>query len=262
MQKALIEAEGDFAIAERKLKEWGLAGVAKRSGRATNEGRIFLHEDKGNISLVEIACETDFVCKNEDFIKGGNKIARLSMEKNYDQSVEELENIVKDMASVIKENITLKQVVLEKANNNEILHSYVHGEGKLAVIVKFSSDKPEVFKIAEVADFIHDIALHVAAFRPMYLKQNDIDPAWLEEQKSIFAKQIESDEKMAGKPAKVIEGILAGKVKKLMTEVCLLDQAFVKDEKQSVSTMLSLLSGKVNAKLEIKDMIYAKVGEN
>lgn len=261
-KKALIEAEGDFAIAERKLKEWGLAGVAKRSGRATNEGRIFLHEDKGNISLVEIACETDFVCKNEDFIKGGNKIARLSMEKNYDQSVEELENIVKDMASVIKENITLKQVVLEKANNNEILHSYVHGEGKLAVIVKFSSDKPEVFKIAEVADFIHDIALHVAAFRPMYLKQNDIDPAWLEEQKSIFAKQIESDEKMAGKPAKVIEGILAGKVKKLMTEVCLLDQAFVKDEKQSVSTMLSLLSGKVNAKLEIKDMIYAKVGEN
>jgi len=261
-KKALIEAEGDFAIAERKLKEWGLAGVAKRSGRATNEGRIFLHEDNGNISLVEIACETDFVCKNEDFINGGNKIARLSMEKNYGQPVEELENIVKDMASVIKENITLKQVVLEKANSNEILHSYVHGEGKLAVIVKFSSDKPEVFKIAEVADFIHDIALHVAAFRPMYLKQNDIDPVWLEEQKSIFAKQIESDEKMAGKPAKVIEGILAGKVKKLMTEVCLLDQAFVKDEKQSVSSMLSQMSGKVNAKLEIKDMVYAKVGEN
>lgn len=261
-KKALVEANGDFSVAERKLKEWGLAGVAKRSGRATNEGRIFLHETKDSISLIEIACETDFVCKNVDFIAGGDKMARISIEKGYNKPVAELESIVTEMASVIKENITLKQVILEKATSNEILHSYVHGEGKLAVIVKFSSDKPEVFNNKEVSDFIHDIALHIAAFRPMYLNQSSIDPSWIEEQKSIFAKQLEGDEKLAGKPEKVLEGILAGKIKKLMTEVCLLDQGFVKDEKQSVSSMLSQIAKSVNAKLEIVDMVYVKVGEN
>jgi len=261
-KKALVEAEGDFAAAERKLKEWGLAGVAKRSGRATNEGRVFLYEAKGLISLVEIACETDFVCRNDDFIAGGERMARLCVEKGYDKPVEELEAIVKDLASVIKENITLKRVVLVKASATEMAHSYVHGEGKLAVVVKFSADKAEAFAKPEVATFIHDVALHVAAFRPMFLRQENIEAAWVQEQKEIFAKQVEGDEKMAGKPEKVIEGILAGKLKKLMSEVCLLDQGFVKDEKQSVQAVMAQVGKGAGAALDIVDMVYVKVGDN
>jgi elongation factor Ts len=261
-KKALVEAEGDFAAAERKLKEWGLAGVAKRSGRATNEGRVFLSEKDGTIALVEIACETDFVCRNDDFIKGGNDMAAMCLAKGYSAPNAELENIVKDMASVIKENITLKRVALVKAAAGEYLHSYTHGEGKLAVVVKVKADKPEAFAKPDVAAFVHDLALHVAAFRPEFVDQSRIGTDWVKEQEDIFKKQVEGDEKMSGKPAKVIEGILAGKLKKLMSEICLLDQGFVKDEKQTVKAVMAAVGKAAGAELSIVDYSYIKVGDN
>lgn len=261
-KKALLEAEGDFALAERKLKEWGLAGVAKRSGRATNEGRVFLAEGQGAIAIVEIACETDFVCRNEDFIKTGQKMAKIALEKGYAAPVAELEDIVKNLASVIKENITLKSVSLVKASAGEYLHAYVHGEGKLGVVVKVSSDKPDAFKNADVTGFVHELALHVAAFRPMFVEQSRISADWVKEQQDIFKKQVEGDEKIAGKPAKVIEGILAGKLKKLMSEICLHDQGFVKDEKQTVKAVLASVGKAAGATLAIVDFTYVKVGDN
>ncbi|HPE87911.1 MAG TPA: translation elongation factor Ts [Spirochaetia bacterium] len=261
-KKALVEAEGDLALAERKLKEWGLAGVAKRAGRATNEGRVFIAESADAIAVVEIACETDFVCRNDDFIAGGDRMAKLALEKGYGSTNDELEAIVKDMASVIKENITLKSVTLVKAGAAEYVHSYVHGEGKLAVVVKMKSDKAEAFKNAEVAGFVHDLALHVAAFRPMFVDQSRIGADWIKEQQEIFQKQVEGDEKMAGKPAKVIEGILAGKLKKLMSEICLVDQGFVKDEKQTVAAVMASVAKAAGAQLSIVDYAYVKVGDN
>lgn len=261
-KKALVEAEGDFSLAERKLKEWGLAGVAKRSGRATNEGRVFLAEGSGSIAMVEIACETDFVCRNDDFIKGGEKMAKLSLQKSYAKPVAELEDIVKDLASVIKENITLKSVSLVQAAAGEYLHAYVHGEGKLGVVVKISSDKADALKNPLVTGFVHELALHVAAFRPMFVEQSRISADWIKEQEEIFKKQVEGDEKMSGKPAKVIEGILAGKLKKLMSEICLLDQGFVKDEKQAVKAVIASIGKSVGATLSIVDFVYVKVGEN
>lgn len=261
-KKALVEAEGDFDLAERKLKEWGLAGVAKRSGRATNEGRVFFAVSDAAIALVEVACETDFVCRNDDFIAGGRKMATLSLEKGYSGPAPELEDIVKDLASVIKENITLKRVKLVKAGQGEYLHSYEHGEGKLGVVVKVKSDKPEAFKTPAVIEFVHDLALHVAAFRPMFVDQSRIGQDWVKEQEEIFKKQVEGDEKMAGKPAKVVEGILAGKLKKLMSEICLVDQGFVKDEKQPVKAVLAAVGKAAGATLSIVDYEYMKVGEN
>jgi len=261
-KKALVEAEGDFALAERKLKEWGLAGVAKRSGRATNEGRVFIAESAGKIAIVEIACETDFVCRNDDFIKGGNGMAAMCLSKGYNAPNAELENIVKDMASIIKENITLKRVALAQSGADEYVHSYVHGEGKLAVVIKMKSSKPEAFVKPEVAAFVHDLALHVAAFSPMFVDQSRISADWVKEQEEIFKKQVEGDEKMAGKPAKVIEGILAGKLKKLMSEICLVDQGFVKDEKQTVKAFMASVGKAAGAELSVVDYSYVKVGDN
>ncbi len=261
-KKALVEAEGEFALAERKLKEWGLAGVAKRSGRATNEGRIFLAETDNTIAMVEIACETDFVCRNDDFIKGGEGMAEKCLDKTIAAPNEELENIVKDMASIIKENISLKSVTLVKAGASEYIHAYVHGEGKLAVVVTVKASKPEAFKIPEVTGFVHDLALHIAAFSPMFVDQSRIGADWIKEQEDIFKKQVEGDEKMAGKPPKVIEGILAGKLKKLMSEICLLDQGFVKDEKQTVKSVLASVGKAAGTELSIVDYVYVKVGAN
>jgi elongation factor Ts len=260
-KKALVEAEGDFAAAEKLLREWGMAGVEKRAGRATNEGRVFLLETDKAISLVEIVCETDFVAKNADFIAAGEKIAAKAFEMKADGPNDTLEAMVKDIAVVIKENIALKRVRHFTAAPGEYLHSYTHGEGKIVVVVKASSPSKDAFAGETVKTFIHDTALHIAAFRPMFLDQSKPDAAWVQEQKEIFAKQVELDEKLKSKPAKVVEGILAGKLKKLMAEVCLMDQPFVRDEKMSVGSAMAAAKKESGVDFSIVEYYYIKVGE-
>ncbi len=260
-KKALTEAGGNVAAAEKLLREWGMAGVEKRAGRATNEGRIFIVESEGVITLVEIACETDFVTRNANFQAAGAQIAAVAHEKAFDAPNAELEGMVKDIASVIKENITLKRVRRVSAGTNEYVHSYSHGEGHLCVVVKVRADKPEAFANPAAVAFVHDIALHIAAFNPSFLDESKPDAAWIKEQEEIFAKQVELDEKMKGKPEKVVQGILKGKLKKLMSEICLLDQGFVKDEKVSVADTMAAVAKQAQCKLEIVDFVYMKVGE-
>ena len=260
-KKALTEANGDFAGAEKLLREWGMAGVEKRAGRATNEGKVFVKEGSGKVALAEIAYETDFVCRNKDFIDAGTRLVEIAFAKGYGEPAAELEGMVKDLAAVIKENITLKRVRLITAGAGEYVHSYTHGDGKIGVVVKARSDKAEAFSEDKVKAFFHDIALHIAAFNPMFLDQSKPDAAWVKEQEEIFQKQVELDEKMKGKPANVIQGILKGKLKKLMSEICLLDQGFVKDEKMTVSAAMAAVGKDSGAKLEIVDYVYVRVGE-
>jgi elongation factor Ts len=261
-KKALTEANGDMAGAEKILREWGMAGVEKRAGRATNEGKIFIKEGSGKVSLVEIACETDFVCRNKDFIAVGDKAATLAFDKGYDKPNDELAGMVKDIAGIIKENMALKRVKLVTAGPNEYLHTYVHGESTLAVVVKFRSDSPAAFANDKVKAFVHDVALHIAAFNPMFLDDTKPDAAWVQEQKEVFQKQIELDEKMKGKPEKVIQGAAVGKLKKLMAEICLMNQGFVKDEKTPVAQAMAAVAKEAGAKLEVVDFSYVKIGES
>lgn len=260
-KKALTEAEGDFAAAEKILREWGMAGVEKRSSRATNEGRIFLKETLSAIALVEIACETDFVAKNADFIAAGNRIAEKAFASKADAANAELDGMVKDIAIVIKENIALKRVRYFEAAAGEYLHTYMHGEGKIVVVVKAKAASSSAFANDAVVAFIHDVSLHIAAFNPMFLDQTQPDVAWVKEQQEIFAKQVELDEKLKAKPAKVVEGILVGKLKKLMAEVCLLDQPFVKDEKMSVSAAMAAVKKETGTDFAITSYAYIKVGD-
>jgi len=258
-KKALTESGGDPAAAEKLIKEWGLAGVEKRSGRATNEGRVFIKEEGGKVGMVEVACETDFVARNEEFIKSGAVLAALVHRKESSAPDAEMETMIRDMASVIKENITLKRVICVKAAVGEVLHTYLHGEGTLGVIVKVRTDKPGD---PAIQTFIHDTALHIAAFRPLFLDRSRVDGGYLAEQQDIFKKQIEGDEKMKGKPANVLEGIVKGKVNKLMAEICLMDQGFVKDEKQTVAKIMADTAKSAGASLSIVDFMVFRVGEN
>lgn len=260
-KKALSEANGEFAAAEKLLREWGMAGVEKRSSRATNEGRIFVKEIALAVSVVEIACETDFVSKNADFIAAGNKIAEKAFTSKAKEANAELDGMVKNIAIVIKENIALKRVRYFDAGAGEYLHTYIHGEGRIAVVVKAKAASSAAFADDRVKAFIHDVALHIAAFNPMFLDQSKPDADWVKEQQEIFAKQVELNEKLKSKPAKVVEGILAGKLKKLMAEVCLLDQGFVKDEKMSVSAALAGVKKETGSDFSIAEYAYIKVGD-
>jgi elongation factor Ts len=262
-KNALVSTEGDFAKAEKLLKEKGLAALEKRSGRATNEGKIFvkIKEDGSAAVLVELSSETDFVARNPDFIALGGAIADIALEKNLSEPNDELNSLVTDLATKIRENMSLKRLCLVKASSNENLTQYIHGDGNIGVVVKCESDKPEILKNEEVKSFIFSLALHIAAFNPFALNRNSIDQNWLKEQEGIFRAQMEKDEKLKGKPENVLSGILQGKINKHLSEICLLEQGYVKDEKITVAKAIEDCEKKNGAKLSVSSYIYFKVGE-
>jgi elongation factor Ts len=259
-KNALTACNGDFAGAEKLLKEKGLAAIEKRSGRATNEGKIFV-KTKGNTAvLVELASETDFVARNPDFIALGGLIADRILEKGYTTPNDELNGMVTELATKIRENMSLKRFRVINAAPNEYLSQYIHGDGNIGVVVKAASDKAEVFAQEAVKDFIFTLALHIAAFNPLALDRNSVDAAYIKEQEDIFRKQMEQDEKLKEKPANVIDGILKGKVNKLLSDICLLEQGYVKDEKISVAKALEGIGKEAGASITVKEYVYFKVG--
>jgi elongation factor Ts len=261
-KNALVASDGDFAAAEKVLKEKGLAAVEKRSGRATNEGKIFIkiNDDLSRAVMIEIASETDFVARNPEFIALGATLTQKALDKGCTGVDAELQDMVTGLATKIRENMTLKRLTVVDASPNEYLTQYIHGDGAIGVVVKLASDKPELFKDEEIRAFAFSLALHIAAFNPFVLSRDKVDPAWLKEQEDIFRKQMESDDSVKGKPANVIDNILKGKVNKFLKEICLLDQGYVKDEKLSVSKALEEAGKKAGAKLTIADYVYYKVG--
>jgi elongation factor Ts len=264
-KNALVETDGDFAKAEKLLKEKGLAAVEGRAGRATKEGKIFIKvKDNGTggsvAALVELVTETDFVARNPDFITLGGTIADKVLEKGYTEPNDELSAMVTDLASKIRENMSLKRIMTIKAEAGEYLTTYIHGDGAIGVVVKFSADKPDVFNDEKAKAFAFTIALHVAAFNPFALDQTKIDNAWLKEQEEIFRKQMEQDEKLQDKPANVIDNILKGKVSKFLKDICLMDQAYVKDEKMTVAKALAEAGKSFGANLSIADFVYLRMG--
>jgi len=261
-KNALVSTGGDFAQAEKILKEKGLAALEKRVGRSTNEGKIFvkIKNDGSAAVLVELNAETDFVARNPEFIVLGGVIADKALENNLTGPTDELSGMVTDLATKIRENMGLKRLCLVKAASNEYLTQYIHGDGNIGVVVKCESDNPEIFKDEEIKSFIFTIALHIAAFNPAAIDRTKVDQNWIKEQENIYRAQMEKDEKLKGKPENVLNGILQGKVNKYLGEICLLEQGYVKDEKQTVAKAVEECGKKAGAKLVIKDYVYYKVG--
>jgi len=256
-KKALVDASGDFAKAEKILKELGLAAAEKRMGRATNEGRIFIKTAGSKTAVLELSCETDFVAKNDGFQKLGKNLVDLVISENAKEKTKSMDEAIVGTVSIIKENITLRRFVTKEAAAGEFFTEYLHGEGRIGVIVKMKADNSEARDNPAVKDLAFNLALHIAAFAPKYLSEDKVDNAYVKEQEEIFQKQAAS----LGKPANVLEGIVKGKIKKHFSEICLLDQNYVRDEKFQVKAILEKVGKEVGSKLSITDYIYCKVGE-
>ena len=269
-KNALVECEGDFAKAEKLLKEKGLAAVEKRADRATKEGKasVKIKDDGSMAVIVELVTETDFVARNPEFIALGYTIADKVLEKNLDEKdaapdskfYEEMGGLVTDLATKIRENMSLKRIKVIRASAGEYLSSYIHGDGAIGVVVKLAADKPETLQKPEFTELAHNLALHVAWANPAALDREKIDPAYIKENEDIFRKQMETDESLKGKPEKVLEGILNGKVSKLLKSICMMDQAYIKDEKQTVSQILKETGKTLGATISVTDYVYLKVG--
>ncbi len=255
-KKALTEANGDAAEAEKILKEKGLAAVAKRSERATSEGRIFIRQEGNKVVVAEVTCETDFVAKNADFIAVGNKIVDTVFAKGYTKIEKELEDLVLELATKIRENMALRRLEVIDVPAGAASAFYVHSDFKTAAVVVINGSD-----VDEVKTFAKDCCLHLAAFTPAYIEQKDVPESYINEQKEIFEAQMAQDEKMASKPENVKAGILQGKINKHLAEICFVDQAFVKDDKVTVAKKLAEVSKSSGAKLSFEKVALYILGK-
>lgn len=256
-KNALVKAEGDAAKAERILKELGLAAAAKRSGRATNQGSIFTLIETKEAVILEVGCETDFVANNKDFAALGNNLTKLALKSDSVEITEEMQERVTETISTIKENITLKRFKKMSIADDEIVLDYIHGGGSIGILVKLNSEKKEVLENEKVKAMGFDCALHLAAYNPAHLSKEVIPAEYIKEQEEIFTVQA----KNLGRPEKVLDGIVKGKMNKHIAEICFLEQPFVKDDKQSVTKVLEALSKDVGSKITVSEFIYYRVGE-
>ena len=246
-KKALTECNGDIAEAEKSLKEKGLAAMAKRSERATSEGRLFIRQDGNKIAVIELTCETDFVAKNADFIAVGEKMLDVTLAKGYTKVEAEHESILEPLKISIRENMKVAKVEVFEIPANAVGSFYVHSDKKTGAVVIVSGSDSEVVK-----NFTYDSCLHIAAFTPAYLSKNDVPQSYIDEQKEIFKAQMDQDDKMASKAENVKEGILQGKINKHLAEICFEDQMFVKDDKKTVTAKLAEIGKEVGANLKFE----------
>lgn len=254
-KNALVKAGGDFAKAERLLKEQGLAAADKKSGRATGAGKIFVKVMPGKAVVLELQCETDFVARNDLFLKLGNELVDMVATKGLTAKTDEMELMVKHAIGTIKENMALARFATISAGPDEMLVDYVHDD-RIGVVVKAKAD-PAIAANPAVKQTLFECALHLAAFAPQFLSREKVPAEWLKDKEAIFQAQV----KTMDKPANVLQGIVKGKVNKLLSEVCFLEQPFVKDEKRKVAKVLEDLGKQVGGTVAVVDFVYYKVGE-
>ncbi|HUI69120.1 MAG TPA: translation elongation factor Ts [Spirochaetia bacterium] len=256
-KNALAKANGDFESAERLLKEQGLAAAVKKSERVTNSGMIFskIVPDRG--ILLELTSETDFVARNSMFQDLGNALLTKVVEEKLTAPTEELETMVRETVGKIKENMQLRRIVTLPVGPGETLVEYVH-DGRIGVMIRFSFSDVKAQDNPKVKQVLFECALHAAAFAPLFLSKDKVSQEFLKEQEQIFAKQAEN----LNKPANVLQGIIKGKLNKMLSEICFLEQPFVKDDKRSVAKVLEDLGKEAGAKITIVDYRYVKLGED
>ena len=243
-KKALTECNGNIDEAAKYLKEKGLAAAAKRADRATAVGRLFMRQDGNKIYVVEMTCETDFVANNADFIALGEKMLDVTIAKGYTKVEDEHNKMLEDLKVSIRENMNVAKVEVIDVPANGVASFYIHSDKKTGAVVAIDGSTAD-----DVKTFAYDCCLHIAAFTPAYTSKKDVPESYIAEQKEIFKAQMDQDEKMAGKPDNVKEGILQGKVNKHLAEICFEDQMFVKDDKKTVAAKLAETGKAVGATL-------------
>jgi len=257
-KEALEKANGDFAAAEKHLKEKGLAAVAKRAGRTATEGRVFAAVAGGFAAVMEISCETDFVARNPEFVTTGQAILDALVKSGATAPDAAADTKLKELAVKTKENLSIKTYKTLKVGAGEVVVQYIHGEGRIGVLTKLKVADAAKASAPAVAQLGFDLALHAAAFNPTYLDRSKVDAAWLKEQEEIM--RVRDAEQLTGKPENIVAGIMKGKVEKFLKQISFVDQPFVKDDKLTVLQAADKVGKEVGAKVELVEYVYVQIG--
>ena len=263
-KKALTETDGDFEKAIEYLREKGLAAATKKAGRIAADGMVFATVDKENKLgvVVEVNSETDFVAKNEMFREFVADVASVVAKENP-ATVEELltkampngdtvEAALQEKILVIGENLKIRRFVRYEGP----CVAYIHAGGTHGVLVNFEVSD-EVFAKPEFEAYGKDIAMQIAAANPSYLNKEEVPAEVLEKEKEILTQQAINE----GKPAAIAEKMVAGRIAKYYKENCLVEQAFVKDDKQSITAYTNATAKALGGDIKIVAFTRYEKGE-
>ena len=263
-KKALTETDGDFEKAIEYLREKGLAAATKKAGRIAADGMVFATVDRENKLgvVVEVNSETDFVAKNEMFREFVADVASVVAKENP-ATVEELltkampngdtvEAALQEKILVIGENLKIRRFVRYEGP----CVAYIHAGGTHGVLVNFEVSD-EVFAKPEFEAYGKDIAMQIAAANPSYLNKEEVPAEVLEKEKEILTQQAINE----GKPAAIAEKMVAGRIAKYYKENCLVEQAFVKDDKQSITAYTNATAKELGGDIKILAFTRFEKGE-
>ena len=271
-KKALAATDGDMDKAVEFLREKGLATAQKKAGRIAAEGIVMLKvsDDSKKAVAVEVNAETDFVAKNEKFQGYVAQVAEQALDTTaadidaflaepwkFDTTKTVNEALAAQIA-VIGENMNIRRFAQMKEENGFVA-SYTHMGGKIGVLVDVETD---VVNDA-VKEMAKNVAMQVAALKPLYTSDSEVSAEYIEHEKEILMAQIQNDPKESQKPEKVIQGMITGRIKKELKEICLLDQIYVKaeDGKQSVGNYVAQVAKENGAKIAIKGFVRYETGD-
>jgi len=264
-KRAMTDAEGDVEKAVELLRERGLAKAGKRGGRATSEGAVSMAIDGSVAAMVEVGCETDFVARTDLFVEFGNQLAEAAAK---DASIDSSDSLLKASIdgetvadkvnaaiSRLGENVVVKRVTRLDAGDSGVAGGYVHAGGNLGVVVTLATKGSG----AQLETLAKDLAMHVAAAdpSPVAVDRSGIDSTFLDSERSIYRNQaIQS-----GKPEGVVEKIVEGRINKYLSEICLVEQAFVKDPDRTIGDLLRDVGAEVGAEVAVNGYQRYKLGE-
>ena len=253
-KKALTECEADVEKALDWLRQKGLSKAAKRADRATSEGVIASATSAdGKVSaIVEVMTETDFVARGEKFQDFAKHVAQ-EVAANNPENLDAFQDAMNELAASTGEKTVLGRFVRMSIEGEGVIGTYVHSNGKLAVLVEVDTDKPAD---AVVAEFAKNVAMQIAASNPLALDADSLDPALLEREREVYRQKALAE----GKPEKIIDKIAEGAVKKYCKEVCLLDQPYIRDDKMTVQDLVKATAKAAGCTITISKFVRIQLG--
>ena len=269
-KKALVETDGDIDKAVEVLREKGLGKAAKKADRVAAQGLVAtkVAESGDKAAIIEVNAETDFVAKNEDFVEFVQKLNELVLEGSF-ESVDEFEASKFDGDTTVKEELTEKIATIGENMNIRrfeslgvagcVYASYVHGNGKIAVLVEMKTDAAA----SEVMELGKDVAMQVASINPAYNTREDVDADYIAREKEIILKQALNENEQAAKPKpeEIVTKIAEGRLNKQLKEVCLQEQAFVKDSSMTVAEYINSKAKEIGKDVKVTKTVRYEVGE-
>lgn len=265
-KKALSQTNGDMEKAVEFLREKGLAAAAKKAGRIAAEGLVetYVSEDKKNAGIVEVNCETDFVAINADFKEFAKNLAKMASvtdattveefvaSKYIADETKTISEVLTGLIATIGENMNVRRFQKFTSDNGSI-GSYIHGGGRIGVLAQVSCEKD-----SEVIDVLaKDLAMQVAAANPLFLNEASVDQEAIAKEREIYRVQALNE----GKPEKIVDKMVDGRIKKYYKEVCLVDQVWVKNPDLTISKLVAEKSKELGVPVEVVRFVRFEKGE-